>query len=211
MAAANLHIIDHPLVQHMLAEARDVQTPPAAFRALLRRMGGFLAYEALRRVPQQPRRIVTPLQPMDASVVAAPICIVPILRAGLGLAEGALDVWPDAKVGHVGLFRDEATLQPVTYYEKLPAAVSEGPVLLIDPMLATGGSACEAIRRLRSKGCRDLRLVCLVAAPPGVQRVHELDATIPIYTAALDEKLNERGYIVPGLGDAGDRLYGTAE
>ena len=211
MAVTNLHIVDHPVVQHMLAEAREAHTPPTRFRALLRTLGSLLAYEALRQTPQRTRRVMTPLQAMDSREIASPITVVPILRAGLGMAEGVLDLWPEAKVGHLGLFRNEATLEPVSYYERLPAAVSAGPVLLIDPMLATGGSACEAIRRLRSKGCTDLRFVCLVAAPPGVSRVNEMDATIPIYTASLDTQLNEHGYIVPGLGDAGDRLYGTGD
>ncbi len=211
MPVNHLHIVDHPLVQDMLAEARETRTSPPRFRALLRRLGAFLAYEALRDVPQKPEQITTPLQPMEARKLSAPITAVPILRAGLGMTEGVLDTWPDAKVGHIGLFRDESTLEPVSYYERLPSSISQGPVLLIDPMLATGGSACDAIRRLRAKGCTDLRFICLVAAPQGVAKVHALDATISIYTAALDARLNEHGYIVPGLGDAGDRLYGTGD
>ncbi len=193
----------------MLAQARDVATPSSSFRALLLRMGGLLAYEALRTAPHQKARIRTPLEEMEATRLNMPITIVPILRAGLGLAAGMLELLPEARMGHIGLFRNEETLEPVTYYENLPRDVEAGPVLLVDPMLATGGSACEGVRRLRKRGCADIRFVCLVAAPEGVAKLREADPRVPITAAALDRQLNEKGYILPGLGDAGDRLYGT--
>jgi len=193
----------------MLAEARAVDTPAASFRSLLHRIGAMLAYEALRDAPQHDGAVVTPLESMPVKRLTLPITIVPILRAGLGLAQGMFDLLPEARMGHIGLFRNEQTLMPVTYYENLPRSIAAGPVLLVDPMLATGGSACEALRRLRVHGCKDVRFICLVAAPEGVAKLHEYDAAVPIYTAALDRELNEHGYILPGLGDAGDRLYGT--
>lgn len=209
MTQPHLHVLDHPLVGHMLAQAREVATPSSAFRGLLLRMGGLLAYEALRTAPHHKARIRTPLEEMEAVRLKMPITIVPILRAGLGLAAGMLELLPEARMGHIGLFRNEETLEPVTYYENLPRDVEAGPVLLVDPMLATGGSACEGIRRLRKRGCQDIRFVCLVAAPEGVAKLHDADPRVPITAAALDRQLNEKGYILPGLGDAGDRLYGT--
>lgn len=209
MTHPNLHIISHPLVAHMLAEARDVATAPAAFRSLLHRIGAMLAYEALRDAPQHDAAVITPLESMPVKRLTLPITIVPILRAGLGLAQGMFDLLPDARMGHIGLFRNEQTLLPVTYYENLPRDLADGPVLLVDPMLATGGSACEGLDRLRKRGCRDVRFICLVAAPEGVTKLTAADPDVPIFTAALDRQLNERGYILPGLGDAGDRLYGT--
>lgn len=204
-----LHVLDHPLMAHLLAQARDRATPSAVFRSLLYRMGGLLAYEAMRTFPQHPATITTPLEEMPVKRLHLPITIVPILRAGLGLAAGMLELLPEARMGHIGLFRNEETLEPVTYYENLPKDLSDGPVLLVDPMLATGGSASEGIRRLRKRGCKDVRFVCLVASPQGVAKLNEADPSVPITTAALDRQLNEKGYILPGLGDAGDRLYGT--
>ncbi|MEX2213680.1 MAG: uracil phosphoribosyltransferase [Phycisphaeraceae bacterium] len=204
-----LFVCEHPLIQHLLAEARDQRTGPMVFRRLLRQVGAMLAYEALRDLPRITRRIQTPMEAMEVQTMRAPVTIVPILRAGLGLADGMLEVLPDARMGHIGLFRDESTLNPVTYYEKLPEDIAGGPTLLVDPMLATGGSACEALAKLWGRNCVDVRFVCLVASPEGVKRLHELDPNVPIYTAAVDRQLNEKGYILPGLGDAGDRLYGT--
>lgn len=205
----HLHIIDHPLVADMLAQARQRETPPAMFRSLLNRIGAILAYEAARIVPQVDATVLTPLELMHARRLKVPITIVPILRAGLGLAQGMFELMPESRMGHLGLFRNEETLEPVTYYENLPRDIAAGPVLLVDPMLATGGSACEGVRRLRARSCRDVRFLCLVAAPAGVEKLRSCDAEVPIFTAALDRELNDRGYILPGLGDAGDRLYGT--
>jgi len=193
----------------MMAQARDRATPSSVFRGLLYRVAGLLAYEALRTAPHHAVRVQTPLEEMDGVQLQLPITIVPILRAGLGLAAGMLELLPEARMGHIGLFRNEETLEPVTYYENLPRDVEAGPVLLVDPMLATGGSASEGIRRLRKRGCKDIRFVCLVAAPEGVAKLHDVDPKVPITAAALDRQLNEKGYILPGLGDAGDRLYGT--
>ena len=206
-----MRVLDHPVVAHLLAEARDRRTPPAAFRYLLRRIGALLAYEALQDAPQQPGSIDTPLERMSVDRLKLPITIVPILRAGLGLAEGMLELLPEAKMGHIGLYRDEATLEPVPYYENLPADITDGLVILVDPMLATGGSVAAAIDKLQARGCQDIRLTCLVAAPEGVRRLEAAAPTVPIITAALDRQLNDQGFILPGLGDAGDRLYGTGD
>lgn len=204
-----LQIIDHPVTDHILAAARDSRTTPARFRRLLKRIGGLLAYEALRTAPQVEKQIDSPLEKVTAKRLAMPITIVPILRAGLGLADGAMELLPEAQVGHIGMFRDEQSLEAQSYYERLPANIADGVVLLVDPMLATGGSAVAAIRKLREKGCNDVRMICLVAAPEGVKHVEAEEPGIPITTAALDRELNDIGYILPGLGDAGDRLYGT--
>jgi uracil phosphoribosyltransferase len=205
----NLHVVAHPLVDHLLAQARDRQTPPAEFRRLLSRIGALLGYEAVRTAPRQRRQVVTPLETMEVDALKLPLTIVPILRAGLGLADGILELLPEARMGHIGLFRDEQTLKPTTYYENLPADIETGTVLLVDPMLATGGSSAAALNKLAARGCRDIRFVCLVAAPEGVSRLAQDAPQVPIFTAALDRQLNEVGYILPGLGDAGDRLYGT--
>ncbi len=205
----SLHVVDHPLIAHLLGQARDRATPPAAFRSLLQRIGALLAYETMRTLPHHRTRITTPMEEMETFALHLPITIVPILRAGLGLAAGMLDLLPEARMGHIGLFRDEETLAPVSYYENLPIDVNAGPVLLVDPMLATGGSAVEGVRRLRKRGCEDVRFVCLVAAPEGVEHMLTHAPQVPIVAGALDRQLNEKGYILPGLGDAGDRLYGT--
>lgn len=204
-----LHVVDHPVIADLLAEARDRRTRPAVFRELLRRTGALLLYEALRDAPQRDVQIETPLETMSVRRLKLPITLVPILRAGLGLAHGMMDVVPEARMGHIGLYRDEQTLEPVTYYENLPPEISEGLVILVDPMLATGGSLHAALDQLRARGCRNVRIVSLVAAPEGVQRIEAAAPDVPIYTAALDRQLNEKGFILPGLGDAGDRLYGT--
>jgi uracil phosphoribosyltransferase len=208
-ADEGFHLVDHPLVADMLARARERDTQPAVFRRLLASMGALLAYEATRDLPTEPITVYSPLEPVKARAVRLPLTIVPILRAGLGMADGIHDLIPAAQMGHIGLYRDEASLQPVNYFERLPGNVSEGPVLLVDPMLATGGSAVSAGQRLRDKGCRDVRLISLVAAPQGVQAYRKAMPDSPVYAAALDRELNEHGFILPGLGDAGDRLYGT--
>jgi uracil phosphoribosyltransferase len=194
----------------MLTEARERHTKPARFRALLSGIGQALAFEATRDLVMEPAKIETPLETFTGARLKLPITIVPILRAGLGLAEGIHALIPEAQMGHLGMFRDEEKLSPVSYYEKLPISVAHGPVLLADPMLATGGSALAAVQLLRTRRCKDIRLLCMVAAPEGVERLHDEFPNVPIYTAALDRELDDRGYILPGLGDAGDRLFGTS-
>lgn len=206
---SNVIIFDHPLIQHKLTYLRDRATSHRPFRALLYQIAGLMVYEATRELPVEKVDVDTPVERTKGSRLAAKITVVPVLRAGLGMAEGVLEMMPEARVGHLGLARDEHTLQPVTYLQRLPKDIDAGPVILVDPMLATGGSAVQAIRLLRKAGARDLRMMCLVAAPEGIKRLHDEDATVPIYAASVDRQLNERGYIVPGLGDAGDRLYGT--
>ena len=204
-----LHVIDHPLIADMLAEARSTSTRPATFRRLLSRIGTLLAYEATRDLPTDPSHVTTPLETMQVQRVRHPVTLVPILRAGLGMADGIHALMPQAQMGHVGLVRNEETLEPTTYYERLPGNVADGPVLVVDPMLATGGSAIAAVDILKARGCRSIRLISLVAAPEGVAALATAHADVHVYVAALDRELNDKGYILPGLGDAGDRLYGT--
>ncbi|MAI44722.1 MAG: uracil phosphoribosyltransferase [Hyphomicrobiaceae bacterium TMED74] len=207
---ANLRIVDHPLVQHKLSLMRVASTPSNVFRQLVKEVSLFLGYEVLRDLRLTTTTIETPLQKMQAPWLAGKkLVLVPILRAGQGLLDGMLELSPSARVGHIGLYRDHDTLQPIEYYLKLPEHVSERPVVLLDPMLATGNSANAAIARLKQAGAQDIRFLCLLAAPEGVQAIHEQHPDVRIFTAAVDERLNENGYIVPGLGDAGDRLYGT--
>ncbi|MGA1016872.1 MAG: uracil phosphoribosyltransferase, partial [Phycisphaerales bacterium] len=165
--------------------------------------------ETFRHLPLEPRRIETPVAVTEGARISQPVTLVPILRAGIGMTEGLLALLPEARVGHLGIYRDEETATPVRYYSKMPVDIADGPVLLVDPMLATGGSACAAAEELRQLGCTNLRMICLVAAPQGVERMLEIHPDIPIHTAALDERLDENNYIVPGLGDAGDRIFGT--
>ena len=202
-------IFNHPLIQHKLAYLRDDSTSHRPFRALVYQIAGLMVFEATRTFPTRPVEVQTPLEVTTGRRLAAKITVVPVLRAGLGMAEGVLDMMPEARVGHLGLARDERTLEPVVYLQRLPGDLDAGPVILVDPMLATGGSALAAIRLLREAGARDLRMLCLVAAPEGIRRLRAAEPDLTIYTAAIDRCLNERGYIVPGLGDAGDRLYGT--
>lgn len=205
-----LHIADHALLSHRLAELRAAATPSARFRRLLAEIGAILTVEATRDLPSTTARVETPLTGMDHRVLAAPEpVLVAVLRAGLGLLEGAMQVMPDAPVGHVGLARDEHTLQPAQYLVRMPHEVAMRGALLLDPMLATGGSAVAAVARVKEAGAPRLRFVCVVAAPEGVARLQAAHPDVPIFAAALDEKLNERGFIVPGLGDAGDRCFGT--
>ncbi len=206
----NVVIFDHPLIQHKLTHLRDQTTSHRPFRALMYQIAGLMVYEATRTLPTRPVEIRTPLEATVGQRLAEKVTVVPVLRAGLGLAEGVLEVMPEARVGHLGMARDEETLEPVVYLQKLPRDVNAGPCLLVDPMLATGGSSLAALRILREAGVRDLRLLCIVAAPEGICRIHGEFPEVPIYAAAIDRGLNERGFILPGLGDAGDRLYGTA-
>jgi len=203
-------VVDHPLVQEKLGRLRDAATGPREFRALLADVSVLLAYEALRDLPLEPREVRTPLGPAPAAALerGEPV-LVPILRAGLGMADGILRLLPDAEVGHIGLYRDHETHRPVQYYRRLPPDIERRDALLLDPMLATGGSAVAALDMLREAGVRSMRLICLVAAPEGVRAVEAGHPDVPIVAAALDERLNADAYIVPGLGDAGDRLYGT--
>ena len=205
-----LHIIDHPLIQHKLTYMRKKETGPKDFRQLLDEISQLMAYEVTRDLPLKTIEIETPICKTNANIIAGKkIAVVPILRAGLGMVNGILELVPVAKVGHIGLYRDPDTHQPVEYYCKLPPDVAERLTLVVDPMLATGGSASDAITMLKARGCQAVRLMCLVAAPDGVLRVQRDHPDVEIYVAALDEKLNDHAYIVPGLGDAGDRLFGT--
>lgn len=205
-----LHVADHALLAHKMAMLRDAATPSARFRRLLAEIGAILTVEATRNLPSATARITTPLTAMDHRVLAGPEpVLVAVLRAGLGLLEGAMQVMPEAPVGHVGLARDEHTLTPSEYLLRMPPEVTTRGALLFDPMLATGGSAVAAIARVKQAGAPAIRFVCVVAAPEGVARLRAAHPDVPIWTAALDEKLNERGFIVPGLGDAGDRCFGT--
>ena len=204
-----LHIIDHPLVLHKLSIMRDKETSTMKFRELLQEIAMLMGYEITRDFPLTFEEIETPLMPMRAPKIAGKkVVIVPILRAGLGMVEGLTRLMPSARIGHIGLYRDEETCQPVFYYYKMPEG-KERMVLLTDPMLATGGSACDAISRLKADGYTQIRLVCLVASPQGVAKVQELHPDVDIFLASLDEGLNEKNYILPGLGDAGDRIFGT--
>jgi uracil phosphoribosyltransferase len=205
----NLTTIDHPVIKRDLTVLRDKRTSSLLFRATLRRMAGAIAYEVTRDLPVKTSRISTPLERTDGHALADDVVLVPVLRAGLGLVEGFIDVLPDAHVGHIGLYRNEETLEPVDYYSKFPKGLSRSLVFLLDPMLATGGSGAAAIRFLKEKGATRIRFVTLVAAPEGVRKVHSLHPDVRIYTTALDRKLNASGYILPGLGDAGDRIFGT--
>ena len=203
-------VVDHPLVQHKLTQLRRKETPSDAFRRYLREIAMLLAYEALRDLPLEKVEIETPLTRMKAPVLAGKrVCFVSILRAGNGLLDGMLEVLPSARVGHIGLYRDPTTLAAVEYYCKLPEDVAEREAIVLDPMLATGHSAVAAIDRVKELGAKTLRYVCLLAAPEGVRELEGAHPDVPIYTAAIDSHLNEHGYIVPGLGDAGDRLFGT--
>ncbi|WP_371059748.1 uracil phosphoribosyltransferase [Rhodosalinus sp. 5P4] len=205
-----LTIVTHPLVQHKLSHMRDKSTSTAGFRRLLREISQLLAYEVTRNLPLATMPIETPMAEMDAPVLAGKkLALISILRAGNGLLDGVLELVPSARVGFVGLYRDEETLQPVQYYFKVPDGLGDRTVIVVDPMLATGNSSAKAIDLLKEAGARDVRFLCLLAAPEGVERMHEAHPDVPVITAALDERLNEKGYIVPGLGDAGDRMYGT--
>ncbi|HWP81247.1 MAG TPA: uracil phosphoribosyltransferase [Bacteroidota bacterium] len=202
-------LIDHPLVKRDLTLLRDKHTPSNQFRAILRRTASLMAYEVTRDLPTKSVSIDTPLEKTKGAKVMTPVVLVPILRAGLGLVGGFVEVIPDARVGHIGLYRDEETLRPVDYYFKVPKNLQKALVLVLDPMLATGGSAVAAIGYLKQKGARRIRFVSLVSAPEGVRAVKRNHPDVLIFTCALDRELNNHGYILPGLGDAGDRIFGT--
>lgn len=205
-----VHVIDHPLVQHKLTIMRKRDTSCAKFRALLREISMLLGYEVTRDLKVSAERIETPLMPMDAPVLdGKKTVLVSILRAGTGIVDGMLEILPSARVGHVGLFRDPETLEAVEYYFKMPRNMDDRDAIVVDPMLATGNSAIAALERIQKERPRTMKFVCLLAAPEGVETLHAAFPEVPIYTAAVDERLNEKGYILPGLGDAGDRLFGT--
>lgn len=206
----NLTVLDHPLIQHKLAVLRDRDTPKATFRALVDEIAMLMGYEVTKDLPLEDVEIDTPLERTRARMVSGKkLTLVPILRAGLGMVEGMLRLMPSVRVGHIGLYREHDTLQPVDYYFKIPPDPETRDFIVLDPMLATGGSAAAAVTSLKRNGAARVRLVCLVAAPEGVRRMLEAHPDVPIYSAALDRQLNEHGYILPGLGDAGDRLFGT--
>ncbi|MGQ7792088.1 uracil phosphoribosyltransferase [Faunimonas sp. B44] len=203
-------VVDHPLVQHKLTIMRDAETSTRGFRQLLREIAALICYEATRDLPLETVEIRTPLTTMQAPKIAGKkLVFASILRAGNGLLEGMLDLVPSARVAHVGIYRDPETLQAVEYYFKAPDDLSERTVIAVDPMLATANSAVAAVERLKSRGARDLRFVCLLAAPEGIRHFRSVHPDVPVFTAAIDSHLNDHGYIVPGLGDAGDRMYGT--
>jgi uracil phosphoribosyltransferase len=206
----DVHVVDHPLVQHKLTLMREAERTTKGFRQLLNEIGMLLAYEVTRDLKLEDVEIETPLTRMQAPKLAGKkLVFAPILRAGVGFVDGMLELVPSARVAHIGLYRDPKTLQAVEYYFKAPPDVAERLVIVLDPMLATGNSAVAAIDRLKERGCRDLRLVCLLAAPEGIAHFHGSHPEVPIWTASIDSHLNEHGYIVPGLGDAGDRMFGT--
>lgn len=207
---SQLHIINHPMIQHKLSIMRDKETGSKDFRQLLTEISLLMGYEVTRDLPLEDKEIETPICHMTAKKISGKkLAIVPILRAGLGMVDGLLTLLPVAKVGHIGLYRNEETHKPVFYYCKLPDDISQRLVILTDPMLATGGSASDALQMLKEKGCTNIRLMCLVAAPEGIEAVRRNHPDVDIYVAAVDQKLNENAYIIPGLGDAGDRIFGT--
>ncbi|MFI9033473.1 uracil phosphoribosyltransferase [Staphylococcus pasteuri] len=207
---SKVHVFDHPLIQHKLSYIRDARTGTKEFRELVDEVGMLMAYEVTRDLELQDVEIETPVTKMTAKRLAGKkLAIVPILRAGLGMTEGILSLVPAARVGHIGLYRDPETLKAVEYFSKMPQDIDEREIIVVDPMLATGASAIEAITSLKNKGAKNIRFMCLIAAPEGVEKMKEAYDDIDIYIAALDEKLNDKAYITPGLGDAGDRLFGT--
>ena len=207
---STLHVVDHPLIAHKLSIMRNKKTGSKDFRELLNEIAMLMAYELTRDLPTEDIEIETPLCKMTAKRISGKkLAIVPILRAGIGMVDGILALVPVAKVGHIGLYRDPETHLPVEYYCKMPPDIEDRIVILVDPMLATGGSACDALDILKKRGCRNIRFMALVAAPEGVAKVQEAHPDVDIYSAALDERLNEHAYIIPGLGDAGDRIFGT--
>ncbi|MGL4798083.1 MAG: uracil phosphoribosyltransferase [Cellulosilyticaceae bacterium] len=207
---SKVFIMNHPLIQHKVSRLRDIETGSKEFRELVREISQFMCFEATRDLPLEDYEVETPIgKAIGKRIAGKNMSIVPILRAGLGMVDGMLDLVPTAKVGHIGLYRDPETLQPVEYYCKLPADIEERDLFVLDPMLATGGSAVAAIQFIKDKGAKNINFLCLIAAPEGIKKLQEAHPDVQIYVACLDEKLNDHGYIVPGLGDAGDRLFGT--
>ena len=210
MNSGKVHVMDHPLVAHKLSIMRDKNTSVKDFRELVGEIGMFIAYEATRDLALTTRTIETPICAAEMPTLAGKkLAVVPILRAGLGLVDGVLRMVPSARVGHIGMFRDEETLEPHTYFCKLPKDIAEREALIVDPMLATGGSAAAAIDEMKKRGCKHIKLLVLVAAPEGIECIRKAHPDVDIYAGAVDQCLNENGYIVPGLGDAGDRIFGT--
>ena len=206
----NPMILDHPLVQHKVSHLRDRNTGTKEFKELVSELAMLLCYEATRDLPTEEVEIETPVAIAKTRVLSGrKLALVPILRAGLGMVDGMLTLLPAAKVGHIGLYRNEETLEPVEYYCKLPSDIAERDVMVLDPMLATGGSAVDAISQIKKRGAKSIKFLAIIAAPEGLERLHAAHPDVDIYVAALDEKLNENGYIIPGLGDAGDRIFGT--
>ena len=207
---SKVHVFDHPLIQHKLSYIRDARTGTKEFRELVDEVGMLMAYEVTRDLELQDVEIQTPVTKMTAKRLAGKkLAIVPILRAGLGMTDGVLSLVPAARVGHIGLYRDPETLEAVEYFAKMPQDIDERQIIVVDPMLATGASAIEAISSLKKRGAKSIRFMCLIAAPEGVEKMQEAHPDVDIYIATLDEKLNDKAYITPGLGDAGDRLFGT--
>ena len=203
-------ILDHPLVQHKISLLRNKNTGTKEFKELVGEIATLLCYEAIRDLPTKEVEVETPMGVAKCNVLAGrKLALVPILRAGLGMVDGMLTLLPAAKVGHIGLYRNEETLEPVEYYCKLPSDIAERDVMVLDPMLATGGSAVDAITQIKKRGAKSIKFLAIIAAPEGLERLHSVHPDVDIYVAALDEKLNENGYIIPGLGDAGDRIFGT--
>jgi uracil phosphoribosyltransferase len=210
VATERVTVVDHPLAQHKLGLLRDAETPTQYFRQLVNELAVLLTYEVTKDLPTEEVEIATPLERMTVPRISGKkVAVVPILRAGIGMLDGVLSLLTAARVGFIGLYRDEATLQPVEYYVKLPADVAERDVILLDPMLATGNSTAAAIETVKKGGATSIRLIALIAAPEGIERVHAAHPEVPIVVASVDRELNDKGYILPGLGDAGDRLYGT--
>ena len=206
---SNLYILDHPLIQSKLTRLRDASTTNHNFRLLLEELTAFMVYEITRNYPLREVEVTTPLEPTVGKVLDVPVVLIPILRAGTGMLGGVLDLIPTAKVGHIGIYREPHSLEPVEYYTKLPAELPNARAILVDPMLATAGSAIAAVDLIKRKGGSKIQFLCLVAAPEGVEVFSSSHPDVPIFTAALDRQLNEQGYILPGLGDAGDRIFGT--
>lgn len=205
----NVHIMNHPLISHKITMLRDKNTTVKDFRQLVYEISLLMGYEATKNLPLEDINIETPLTKTVGKVISQKVAIIPILRAGLGMVDGILDLMPAAKVGHIGLHRDHETLKPVEYYCKLPRDIAKHKVIVVDPMLATGGSSAAAISFIKERGGKDIKLMCIIGSPEGVKTMEEAHPDVEIYVGALDERLNEKGYILPGLGDAGDRIYGT--
>ena len=207
---AKILVLDHPLVKHKVAIMRNKETGTKEFKAVAREIAMLMCYEATRDLAVEDVQIETPITTATCQMLAGKkLAIVPILRAGLGMVDGMLELIPSAKIGHIGLYRDETTLEPVEYFCKMPSDIQERDIFIVDPMLATGGSACDAVKMLKARGAKNIKFLCLIAAPEGVKKLQEAHPDVDIYCASLDSHLNEYGYIVPGLGDAGDRIFGT--